>query len=294
MYIYLCWSLLIPAVGAPGLLLLYRPKDISNACVFSRHLRYDLSFGMGMSDTITLVLRTLTEIDYGCTIEIVTEPAIQLLVVIRYPTLVSANCELNRDSLTLLKKWRCIRLCDVIYERSLPTHYFTFHVKERLRVKFVSNSSINADLNANFYQITATTARVKPSRGCVVKNETICTIGEDHFCFTSGVVCDGIKNCGVDDWFDERKSQCSLPVEKLGYAPVVALLAASLCSLLALGHIIQRCLPPVADSFFIFNANEDNRLCIDPVLVPGDNAPPEIPPMQRTSIIPASILSHMP
>lgn len=92
------------------------------------------------------MLRTLAEIDYGCTVEVVVEPAEQLLVVVRYPNFVYANCKLNRDAFILLKKHRCIRLCDVIDDRN-PTRYFTFHVKERLRFKFVSNSSINADLN---------------------------------------------------------------------------------------------------------------------------------------------------
>ncbi|CAH4038383.1 unnamed protein product [Pieris brassicae] len=149
-----------------------------------------------------------------------------------------------------------------------------------------SEKIIHKNIQANFYQVTLTSARYKPRRGCTLKNETSCTVGQDHFCFTSGVVCDGIKNCGVDDWFDERKSTCSLPIERLSYAPVIAVLAAMSCALLALGHIIQRCLPPLADSFFIFNANEDNRLCIDPVLVPPNNTPPEIPTMKRMSIIP--------
>ncbi|CAH4038382.1 unnamed protein product [Pieris brassicae] len=93
------------------------------------------------------VLRTLTEIDYACTVEVVVEPAVQLLVVVRYPNLANSNCEMNRDAFILMKKHRCIRFCDVMYDESLQSHYFTFHVKERLRFKFVSNSSINADLN---------------------------------------------------------------------------------------------------------------------------------------------------
>lgn len=74
-------------------------------------------------------------------------------------------------------------------------------------------------------------------------------------------------------------------MEKLGYAPVIAVMAALLCLLGAGGHILYRCLPPNAKSFFIFNANEDNRLCIDPVLVPRGVAP-DIGPFKRTSIIP--------
>lgn len=94
--------------------------------------------------------------------------------------------------------------------------------------------------------------------------------------------------------FDERKSQCSLPVKRLGYAPVIAVLAALFCTLLALGHTIRRCLPPLADSFFIFNANEDNRLCIDPVLVPANDSPPAIPALRKTSIIPVRLSFYPP
>lgn len=43
------------AVSGEGVMLIYRPRDISNECAQSRLLRFDLSFGMGMSDTITLV-----------------------------------------------------------------------------------------------------------------------------------------------------------------------------------------------------------------------------------------------
>lgn len=41
-----------------GFLLLYRPIEVTYDCAFSGRLRYDLSYGMGMSDTITLVRRT--------------------------------------------------------------------------------------------------------------------------------------------------------------------------------------------------------------------------------------------
>lgn len=49
-------------VDASGLLLLYRPNDISNDCLISHHLRYDISFGHGLSDTITLVCEGLIKI----------------------------------------------------------------------------------------------------------------------------------------------------------------------------------------------------------------------------------------
>ncbi|XP_050357837.1 uncharacterized protein LOC126778392 [Nymphalis io] len=275
----------IPSIVlANGLLLLYRPKDITHECAFSRHLRFDISFGMGMSDTITLVFRTLNDIDYECLVEIVASSPEYLLVVVRYPTTIVSNCDVNRDALTILKRWRCTRLCDLL-DREVYSPYFVFTVKQRLRFLFKSNSSINLDLNANFYQVTITSARMAPIRGCYKRNETVCTVDQINYCFTTGVVCDGIKNCGVDDWFDERKSRCTLPVEKLGYAPVIAVVVVLLCAFVAGSHALLRCLPSHAQSFFIFNANEDNRLCIDPILVPQGQAP-DIEPFKRSSLIP--------
>lgn len=88
--------------------------------------------------------------------------------------------------------------------------------------------------------------------------------------------------------FDERKSECSLPIEYLSYAPVIAVVGALICAILAGGHLLMRCLPPLADSFFIFNANEDNRLCIDPIFKPPEQVPFEVNKVKRTSLIPVS------
>lgn len=46
---------LCPSVAGEGVMLIYRPRDISSECAQSQMLRYDVSFGMGMSDTTTLV-----------------------------------------------------------------------------------------------------------------------------------------------------------------------------------------------------------------------------------------------
>ncbi|XP_023943618.2 uncharacterized protein LOC112049808 [Bicyclus anynana] len=280
-YLFTCG---LTRVSGNGLLLLYQPKDITNDCAFSRHLRFDISYGMGMSDTITVVLRTLIDLDYECIVEVVTQTPQYLVVVVRYPTTIASNCAVNRDAVTVLKKSKCTRLCDLVLG-DVFSPYFTFIVRNRLRFLFKNNSSINTDINAHFYQVTITSARLKPSQGCNKRNETICTVDRFNFCFTTGVVCDGIKNCGVDDWFDERKSQCTLPVERLGFAPIVAVLAALLCAVVAGGHALIRFLPPHANSFFVFNENEDNRLCIDPLLVPQGSAP-GIETVKRQSVIP--------
>ncbi|XP_059062320.1 uncharacterized protein LOC131855110 isoform X1 [Achroia grisella] len=272
-----------------GLLLLYRPWDISNDCAFSNYLRYDLSFGMGMSDTVTLVFRELTEVDYGCIVEIVTDVTdVKLLVVIRFPTNINTNCIANSDVFIVIKKNKCLRLCDLIGKRDVNSPYFVMSVKSRIRFRFMSNSSFNSEFNANVYQVTATSARNKPATGCNFRNETKCVIGDDEFCFTSGVVCDGIKNCGVSDWFDERKSDCGLPVEHLGYAPVIAVVAVIVCAIIAVGHKLMQYLPPTTGSFFIFNANEDNRLCIDTVFMSPENDSLESLKVKRASLIPIS------
>ncbi|XP_075991416.1 uncharacterized protein LOC142986701 [Anticarsia gemmatalis] len=271
-----------------GLLLLYRPLDISRECAFSERLRYDLSFGMGMSDTITLVLKTLNGIDYECNIEIVGEtPSVYMVVVIKFPTILLHNCLVNRDAFIVLKKNKCLRLCELIGDRDIFSPYFVITALGRLRFRFLSNSSINSDMNADMYQITGTTARLKPNNAsCNNKNETLCVSDRKKFCFTSGVVCDGIKNCGVTDWYDERPSECNLSVEYLSYAPVVAVIAALACAILAAGHILVRCLPPLASSFFIFNVNEDNRLCVDPLLFPPEHTTRPIETVKRVSLIP--------
>lgn len=56
LYIQFLWVLFSLASGR-GVLLLYRPLDISKDCAFSQRLRYDITYGMGMSDTKTLVLQ---------------------------------------------------------------------------------------------------------------------------------------------------------------------------------------------------------------------------------------------
>ncbi|KAG6449142.1 uncharacterized protein LOC115442892 isoform X2 [Manduca sexta] len=284
--LYFSWTLLSTVLGH-GLLLLYRPRDISNECAFSHRLRYDLSFGMGMSDTITLVFRTLSEIDYECSVEIAAQSdQVFLLVVIKFPGNIGPNCAVNQNAFTVIKKNMCLRLCDSLGERDVHSPYFVVPVRGRIRFRFLSNSSINSDINANLYQVTATSARQRPKEGCFRGNETICTVSGGDFCFSSGVVCDGIKNCGVSDWFDERKSECSLPIEKLGYAPVIAVVAAILCAVMAACHTLLRCLPPLANSFFIFNANEDNRLCIDPVFKPPDVTSYNVETARKISLIP--------
>ncbi|CAK1588758.1 unnamed protein product [Parnassius mnemosyne] len=270
-----------------GLLFLYRPRDISSECANSQHLRYDLSFGMGMSDTITLVFRTLSTFDYECEVELSTESIEEhLLVVIRFPNSIAHNCAYNRNAFTILDKSKCRRLCDMVGQQDFSSPYYTIPIRRSIHFRFISNSSVNFDMNANLYQVTATAARIAPPRGCSLRNETSCNIYSVDYCFTSGVVCDGINNCGVADWFDERKSQCNLPVEKLSYAPVVAVMAAVFCTLLVIGRGILYCLPSISDSFFIFNANEDNRLCIDTVFKSPESRRVSSDIIIRTSIIP--------
>lgn len=59
LHIHIFW-VLFSLVSGRGVLLLYQPLDISKDCAFSQRLRYDITYGMGMSDTKTLVLQFLT------------------------------------------------------------------------------------------------------------------------------------------------------------------------------------------------------------------------------------------
>lgn len=49
---------------------------------------------------------------------------------------------------------------------------------------------------------------------------------------------------------------------------VLAVTAALLLVLLAGAHLVMNCLPPATKSLFVFNANEDNRLCLETILEP--------------------------
>ncbi|XP_004929887.1 uncharacterized protein LOC114245164 [Bombyx mandarina] len=282
-YLFICN---VTKVNGGGVLYLYRPKDITSECTFSNQLNFDITFGMGLSDTITLILRNLDTITYECSIEIVTKSKeYTILLSLRFPTNFNTQCELNREAFVIYKRNKCRRLCD--FEDLYQTErYVTTTVSGRLRLHFISNSTINTELNADIYQITATSARKRSLSNCYPRNESTCTINNVTYCYTSGVVCDGIKNCGINDWFDEHLSKCSLPVEKLGYAPVIAVIAAVLCAIVAIGHILMRLFPPITNSFFIFNANEDNRLCLDSVYKAPDFEDYRWEKRRKTSVIP--------
>ncbi|XP_041987741.1 uncharacterized protein LOC121739365 isoform X2 [Aricia agestis] len=213
-----------------------------------------------------------------------------MIFVVRFPTMaVYQNCLLNPGALMVVMGDSCVRVCSFATEDTVSP-YIVMSVKQNLTFQFTSNSSINQYIFANFYQVTVTTARVKPPGGCAKKNETSCTANGIDYCFTSGVSCDGIKNCGVEDWFDERRSECVDIEDNLKIWSVLAFLALFLFIITTGCHLLIRCLPPITGSFFIFTANEDNRLCIDPKLVPS-GSPPDVAIPRQPSIIPISSCS---
>ncbi|XP_026316826.1 uncharacterized protein LOC113227931 isoform X2 [Hyposmocoma kahamanoa] len=236
-YIHFFWVLFSLASGR-GVLLLYQPLDISKDCAFSQRLRYDITYGMGMSDTKTLLFRTMKEVDYECEVDIVTEKRfdLYLLIVIRFPNNILTNCHLNPDAFTLYNQDQCLRLCDHLYAdspRSMST-YFTASLKGKMRFRFVSNCSINSEMNANLYEVTATSARIKGNKHCNLSNESLCIMGNIHYCFTSGVACDGLMSVGLNaGWL--RKSSVTHP-----FSQYVALLHAC-CSQLrtSLGSVFH-------------------------------------------------------
>lgn len=64
-----------------------------------------------------------------------------------------------------------------------------------------SPPTFNAGSQAHMYQVTATAARVRPPVGCSASNETECSVSNEGYCLTTGIVCDGINNCGVPNWY---------------------------------------------------------------------------------------------
>ncbi|XP_026332923.1 uncharacterized protein LOC113239946 isoform X3 [Hyposmocoma kahamanoa] len=236
-------------------MLLYQPLDISNECVFSTSLRYDLSFGMGLSDTISLLFRTIDEIDYQCRVDIVTDQSkgVYLLLVIKYPNSLGVSCEINPNAFAVFKKEHCIRICDQVEYKKYPSKLLKLYMTGRVRFRFVSNSSVNADINAHSYLVTATSARLEGNNSCR---------------------------------YDERVSECVRKRETLSIAPIIAVIALIFCSLLTVTHVVMKCIPSVAGAFFIYNANEDNRFCLNPVFISPEGAVVENEE-RKLSIIPA-------
>ncbi|XP_037978049.2 uncharacterized protein LOC119694835 [Plutella xylostella] len=250
-----------------GVLVLYQPLDVTAACVASSRLRYDTSFGMGMSDTITLVFRTLAEVDYQCEVEIVTERNYFLLVVIKFPMPVSRSCQLGQNAVNILRRGTSCNLCEMVDLRVSDDLYFSAVAKTRIKLQMTNNNTLNK-IADNFYQVTATAARATNDSDCPLSNETLCTFQDRNYCFTSGVFCDGIRNCGVGDWFDETREVCGPHGDKLSPLAVATVVAAILLAGLALYRLLLSCLPSASDTFFTFSAMEDNRLRIDPVVKP--------------------------
>lgn len=100
-------------------------------------------------------MRTISEVDYECEIDITTESSreIALLIVIRFPNAIRINCQQNPYAFTILKKDECVRLCEEISMKD-STPFFFIALSSKIRFRFVSNSSINTDMQVSFvYEI---------------------------------------------------------------------------------------------------------------------------------------------
>ncbi|KAJ2943528.1 hypothetical protein O0L34_g16637 [Tuta absoluta] len=260
----------IGVVRSRGIMLLYRPLDVTYICSEAQDLRFDLSFGAGLSDTITITLKTLPDLDYLCDVDISTDRANKLVVVIRFPTAIGFNCDHNPEAFYVMKYDSRFAICDEaeLTVQNVFSNYWTVFTQGRFRFQFRSNASINSDIEAHAYEVTATTARLRDQskKSCSKVNETECwdPVDDEYYCMTSGVVCDGIKNCGTVNWNDERMSDCDRPAQTIGFLPIIAVMSVLICALVALAHLLRQCLPQ-GKSFFIFHSDEVNKFCIDPV-----------------------------
>lgn len=97
------------------------------------------------------ILRNLDTITYECSIEIVTKSKeYTILLSLRFPTNFNTQCELNREAFVIYKRNKCRRLCD--FEDLYQTErYVTTTVSGRLRLHFISNSTINTELNVSIF-----------------------------------------------------------------------------------------------------------------------------------------------
>ncbi|KAI5640216.1 hypothetical protein NE865_07315 [Phthorimaea operculella] len=216
------------------------------------------------------LFRTIRDVDYECEIDISTDNLNWMIAVIHYPNNVAMNCDANPAAFHVMRKDECLAVCDMLDYNDKFSKEWVMFTKGRFRFQFRSSSNVNTDMEANSYSVTVTTARMRPVNGSCFskKNETECHAPPPHdkyFCITSAAICDGINNCGVSNWFDEKKNDCAVPYVQLSYVSIFAVIGLLIFSLLAGFHILLSNLPQ-ASSFFVYVTNEDNRFCIDPTL----------------------------
>lgn len=97
------------------------------------------------------LFRTIDEIDYQCRVDIVTDESkgVYLLLVIKYPNPLGVSCEVNPNAFAIFKKEHCIRVCDQVEYKKYPSKLLKLYMTGRVRLRFVSNSSVNADINVS-------------------------------------------------------------------------------------------------------------------------------------------------
>ncbi|KAJ2945190.1 hypothetical protein O0L34_g9259 [Tuta absoluta] len=176
-----------------------------------------------------------------------------------------------------MKKDECLPICDMLDYKDKFSKDWVMFTKGRFRFQFRSSSNVNTNMDAHYYSVTVTTARMRDSNGSCFSemNETECYAPpplNEHYCITSSVVCDGINNCGVKDWFDEKKSDCDMPQPLLSWVSIFAVVSLIICTLLAGSHILLSSFPQ-GTTYFVFNSNEDNRFCLNPTLTVPDRQP---------------------
>ncbi|XP_073943521.1 uncharacterized protein [Choristoneura fumiferana] len=95
-----------------------------------------------------------------------------------------------------------------------------------------------------------------------------CQIGGSRVCIDSTSACDGVPNCGAHDIYDEDRQQCggAMGLQHNVVLAAVTFLAVLLTLLYIVHYWLKRCVPKVADAFFIYTDSAENVLYLDSIM----------------------------
>ncbi|XP_041974019.1 uncharacterized protein LOC121729545 [Aricia agestis] len=108
----------------------------------------------------------------------------------------------------------------------------------------------------------------KPEEQCLGE-QTECRINDTRVCISRTLACDSVPNCGSNSTNDEDRVHCGL---RSGRGAMSVLAAALACLVLVVAaaytlyHWVTRCVPNVAQAFFVYTDQSENTLLLHTVM----------------------------
>nr|CAD7404244.1 unnamed protein product [Timema cristinae] len=265
--------------------------DWTDICVDGFEKSVFLTVGMGISDSSVLLFSENTAI-LDCSIEIQTsDENVLLIVVMEFPDKKKdeESCVNPYDNTRSIIELEAITIpnnktsvCDNINEEEEGTsivHYIL--ATNKVTIRLYSEGTFET------MKVTSTaTKRVASGGRCDEETELRCRLTESNrttidMCLSKELLCDGNANCGERNLHDEDPKICEASKTSHLWLVVTAGMFMMAVLVFFLVRLLRSCVPRVGDHFFIFNANEDNRLNLYPIFMKPPS--PQTTDLRKTS-----------